>query len=522
MTLDRPHGRKQDARGFDGRLRMSDGVMAGSGPAKAPTHRPALLRQVVQLAAAGDHAAICRLVMLNPPQDPLPPLVAHVLDAALEVHHQPALAWALESASRVPLPPKLRVRLGWRLSRHQKPVEALDLLVADPTLPDQPDCAVLLASACAAISVSALAPEEVRKAAGALSQRCLRIEGGGFTDSGLHFRQQSPCPSLQPAGGLVLAPGAPPRAAPMIRNVLRQRTIGTGRRTPAANIVTYRDVLVDRWGRIWRRDGTVLHFDGPLAGRLPARDVPDAPVHDVAVLAAGNTNNPYHWFGGVLPGLAFRFDPGAPDLPILIRADSHHYHAESLRLVGGPDVPLLSVDDGVFVRELIVPRGAGALGLHPGGAARPLFDRMIAAAGPPEAAETGRRIFISRRDTDRRRAGNEEALEQVFVDRGFTPMVLRGMPLDARIRLMQGAAALAGTHGAGLTMIFAGRAGTPVYEVLPWMPNSLPTRLCMAVISGQFGLRHRLWVEPSDEARGTWEPHLGPLAADLDAFLAQG
>jgi capsular polysaccharide biosynthesis protein len=157
--------------------------------------------------------------------------------------------------------------------------------------------------------------------------------------------------------------------------------------------------------------------------------------------------------------------------------------------------------------------------MHRGGSARFLYDRIVAAAGSPSGDRTDRRILISRRDARTRRPESEDALEAMFARHGFDSVMLKGMPLAERIRMMQGASIVAGIHGAGLTMLFAARTGTQVYEIMPWMPASLATRCCMAAMSGAFDLEHRVWIEPCDEALQAWNPHLDEMEEDLEAFV---
>lgn len=345
------------------------------------------------------------------------------------------------------------------------------------------------------------------------------MEDGAVTVAAIRPRRQALSPSLAPQGGIGLAPGVDPASAAVLLSALARRAVAESRPEPAARVRLYRDVRANRFGAVWTPDGRLLREPMPAAQPLPVGEVPGEPVYERAILATGNTNNLYHWFGGIFRGLGWRFEPGAEALPIALRDDALPAQAQSLRLLGGAEVPLISLGDSARFRELLVPDWAG-LGLHEGGAARFLFDRLVRAAVPAAPSGTGPRILVSRRDARSRRAANEEALEALFLRHGFESVVFKGMALADRIRLIHGASAIAGVHGAGLTMLFAARPGTPVYEVMPWMPRTISTRCCMAAISGAFGLFHRVWIEPCDEPREAFSAHLAPLEKDLAAFLA--
>lgn len=72
--------------------------------------------------------------------------------------------------------------------------------------------------------------------------------------------------------------------------------------------------------------------------------------------------------------------------------------------------------------------------------------------------ETPSRIYISRKDSNRRVVENEDDIEKILVDRGFTPVLLSTLPLTDQIGLLSGAEFIIAPHGAGLTnIIFCGQ-----------------------------------------------------------------
>ena len=79
----------------------------------------------------------------------------------------------------------------------------------------------------------------------------------------------------------------------------------------------------------------------------------------------------------------------------------------------------------------------------------------------------GRKIYIARTDTPRRRLRNETALLDVVHDRGFEIVVPGTLTLTEQIRVFREASLVVGPHGAGLTNIVFCEPGTIVYELVP-------------------------------------------------------
>jgi capsular polysaccharide biosynthesis protein len=81
--------------------------------------------------------------------------------------------------------------------------------------------------------------------------------------------------------------------------------------------------------------------------------------------------------------------------------------------------------------------------------------------------ETPSRIYISRKDTPRRGVANEDAVEKILVDRGFTPVLLSTLPLTEQIGFLRGAEFIVAPHGAGLTNIVFCSRNKKLIELLP-------------------------------------------------------
>jgi capsular polysaccharide biosynthesis protein len=78
-----------------------------------------------------------------------------------------------------------------------------------------------------------------------------------------------------------------------------------------------------------------------------------------------------------------------------------------------------------------------------------------------------RRIYISRRSARWRRVINEAEVLACLHPWGFAPVQMETLSLPEQIALMQGAEAVIGIHGAGLTNLAFCPPGTTVIEILP-------------------------------------------------------
>lgn len=503
-------------------ITVSPAPVEFAGTAKAarvgPRPWPRLSQAFKTCLARADHAGLCALVLTARPAAMPPWAVGQFLRSALAARHDEALCFAVDLAATAPLQPALRARLALAVVRHRKVPLAMALLQGALGAAEDPAARPALLTALAAITLDGTAPAQLRRWAAEQRRLLSGVIEGGFEIADVRPRRQAPSPSLAPRLGIAAAPGAEPGAAAALVGVLDRKAASDSAEEPAARVRIYRDVFANRLGAIWTRDGTVLREPLPTARPLPTDVATHVPRHARAILATGNTNNLYHWFGGIFRGLGWRFEPGAEPLAVALRDDALPAQAQSLRLLGGDDVPLIALGECAHFRELHVPDWGG-LGMHRDGSARFLYDRIVAAAGSPSGERTDRRIFISRRDARTRRPEGEDALEAMFARQGFESVILKGMPLAERIRMIRAASMVAGIHGAGLTMLFAARHGAQVYEVMPWMPSSLATRCCMAAISGAFDLGHRVWIEPCDEVLQAWAPHLDEMEEDLEAFV---
>ncbi|MEO3472400.1 glycosyltransferase family 61 protein [Roseomonas sp. CAU 1739] len=480
-----------------------------------------LLRQVHDLAVAGGWQAICDLLLAERPDQPLAMVVARAVEASLEAADEEARAWAVGQAIATELPHRMRALGAWRLARAGHAEQSWGVLLAHPAMPWDPEARRLAAGALTLIGMNALAHDALRASAWALIRRMAGIPAAPPEAAPFAFPTAGG-PVAPPAFPLQvrLAPGAPAGA---VEDILRlteeaEERLQT-RDSPVIEV--FRDVFVNRLGQAWRPDGRQV---GRTPGILPegaGAAMTLAPRIAAGILATGASNNLYHWMAAWLPGLAWRFAPEVPaDLPILLRDDADSYQAESLDLLAGPALPRLPVGEACHVATLYAVEHR-AIALDPAGSVAPMIDRLVAAAARqvPQPPVIAPRLYLSRRDAANRAMANEAELEVRLASLGFVPVALGSYSLAEKIAIFRSAESIVAPHGAGLSMLLAARPGTRVFELMPHLPRSLPTRLCMSRLSRQRGLNHLLWIEPGDERSGTWRVSVPEAVAAVADFI---
>lgn len=222
-------------------------------------------------------------------------------------------------------------------------------------------------------------------------------------------------------------------------------------------------------------------------------------------------NNYFHWITQALPAIdsSFRRD-GQVRRPTLGLPRLQPWHEETLALLGYHDAKRLTLED--TAKYYAFKRVEFNEFLNGGGAfcnsalAYQTYSRMRQQV-PRETTE-GRRIYVARTDTPRRRMRNESALLEEMRRRGFEIVVPGVLPVAQQIRIFREASLVVGPHGAGLTNIVFCEPGTIVYELLPKHYGNI----CFYNL-GQI-CRLRYWM---DAFESDGEGH--PSARDWDADL---
>jgi hypothetical protein len=238
------------------------------------------------------------------------------------------------------------------------------------------------------------------------------------------------------------------------------------------------DALTDSEFRaVWNANGLVRG----TAYLWPDQELSQVAVNEETIIRsseAGNVvigcnhihGNYFHWITQALPAIdhALRRDGQALQvalaLPVL-----DPWQEECLRLLGYDGVKRITLDDAT---KLFFFRSVEFSELLNGGAAFCLseavyrtYSRMRDAV--PKIVSTGRRLYVARTDTLRRRVRNEAALVEEMRQRGFEIVVPGGLTVTEQIRLFREASLVVGPHGAGMTNIVFCEPGTIVYELVP-------------------------------------------------------
>jgi len=284
------------------------------------------------------------------------------------------------------------------------------------------------------------------------------------------------------------------------------------------NVSEFQDVFFNRFGDIWKEDGTVLKA---VSNRVNARKYKSISLqhHDVLIAACAveSSKNPYLWCTRILPSLAWRWDLLGADVPIGISDTARPWVAESIRMAASEPPTISEVGDAVFVKRLIVP------GWHMHFLARheaysACFERILKRAAAKAAPFNANPIYISRRDSQRRSMLNEIQLEEALARRGVEIVVLTGRTLSEKINLFRNAPLIIGAHGAGFGNLVFARVGRKVVEILPTHTPLTHHRVNMPNLSRIMGHEHHHYLALPARAYDddSWELNLDDFLRFLD------
>jgi Glycosyltransferase 61 len=138
--------------------------------------------------------------------------------------------------------------------------------------------------------------------------------------------------------------------------------------------------------------------------------------------------------------------------------------------------------------------------------------------GIAQDAVTNRRIYVSRRDTRRRRVANEAELLPILARYGFEVVAPGTSSFRDQVALFASAEAIAGPHGAGLTNILFAPKSAKLVEFFP--VNAI--RNTYFLLSVSLGQTHRALIG-GEAGRKDWFD-VDPIQLDgrLAALLAEG
>jgi capsular polysaccharide biosynthesis protein len=278
-----------------------------------------------------------------------------------------------------------------------------------------------------------------------------------------------------------------------------------------------RNVFVNRQGQIWLGDGSlVVHAGSPLAEASIAA-AKSAPVVNLGVLATEGAGF-YHWLVEWLPSLFWAVKPDGPAPTILLRDDAAPYQTESLKLLA-PSTEIAPVGDALRIERLYIS-DRRMLNFRYWDVYQAGFDRInqAARAAVPFHAPTDS-IYISRKDADRRRMLNEDALITALEAEGFRAVNLSALSLAEQIVLFAGARNIVAPHGAGLAHLLAKPGKANVYELMPMSSGSMSIRYNFARVSRMRGDNHALRLEPMHPITNEWSVDVPAIMQETAGYF---
>jgi capsular polysaccharide biosynthesis protein len=294
--------------------------------------------------------------------------------------------------------------------------------------------------------------------------------------------------------------------------ILRLTRPSPEQRTPA--VLRLRDVILDGAGNIFTPDGRILQCHGTRLDRAQQslrilrdqKNVETMPRHARAASPINHASTYYHWMCESLPSLSWMTAPETPAIPILLPSATPSFKRESLDLAGlGPrvvsfDEPLHRCDELLLGTPLY--DGIGTGGLLP-----EIYERMLAGAGRRQpSARPKPLLYVSRRDSGRRRLRNESLLEQELAQLGFHSVVLSSLSLVEQIILFRDARLIVAPHGAGLSNLVFSRPGTFLLELIPCSDHPDQNHRSQFVELARLkGLAHSLHLCPYATSRLEWD-----------------
>lgn len=283
----------------------------------------------------------------------------------------------------------------------------------------------------------------------------------------------------------------------------------------------YRNVTIDGQGHIWDAEGRVaptVHSPVP-SGRTAAPG--DAPRYSQAAVATDIPRNFFHWFAEGLPSLAWRLGGEGADMPILHNEATGKLIHETLGLLTDTAPPLVAITGSARVDEAHVARRGFEL-LYHWEFCGPLYERLVQRAmARCTTPQSGKLLYLSRRDVARRGIANELAVEEALEKLGFTSLTFQGRPLADQIRAFQEAEVVVTPHGAGLAHLAAARPGLKVFEIMPLEAGTERLRACYSLLSAIKGHRHALWLEQVHPVSQRWQVDLPAMLEALRRFMEE-
>lgn len=188
----------------------------------------------------------------------------------------------------------------------------------------------------------------------------------------------------------------------------------------------------------------------------------------VVVVTQGGTWNYYHWMTEVLPKLAMLEQADIAYDYMYLPLD-HSYMKETIQLLGVDPAIIIEphrLNNCIQADELIVPSLVSIFGYTPRFVIDFLQKKFIPLAqAMVDSSKFGKKIFISRQKSARRKIKNENEVFALFERYGFLRYNLEDLSILEQVMLFHHAEFIAGEHGAGLTNIIFAQQDAHLIEI---------------------------------------------------------
>lgn len=141
--------------------------------------------------------------------------------------------------------------------------------------------------------------------------------------------------------------------------------------------------------------------------------------------------------------------------------------------------------------------------------------RRIFAGGRPEGGSPGERLFIGRKNTNKRTVLNIAEVQPVLDAFGFTTVYAEDWSIPEFAKIMNGARVIVGPHGAGFSNIAFCEPGTRVMEL--YGPH---ITVEFWGISNTLGFQHHLLAGYDEQHRYPWDDDAFPVASQQERNAA--
>jgi capsular polysaccharide biosynthesis protein len=258
----------------------------------------------------------------------------------------------------------------------------------------------------------------------------------------------------------------------------------------------------------------------PYASTFPWEEVRELEGKTANLFATGSAMFS-HWTFDVLPRVKMLAERGHPiesfdHVVIAARNPGFGFHAQGLAAVGIDPGKVFVAAEGrpVFSFEHLVQPSKCRVGYY----GEPwVYEevRRLFAGGRLDGAGPGERLFIGRKNTNKRTVLNYAEIEPVLAAAGFSTVYAEDFSIAEFAQVLNKARAIVAVHGAGLSNIVFCEPGTRLMELYgPHITYEFWG------IANTLGLDHHILAGYDDQGRYPWEAGAFPVASQKERNAA--